>query len=85
MYNSIEVLSTSVQNQIVGVALYGYTANVPNKGEIPNFPAAKTIVFCSDSLGADGVCTALEIDVTAAHLDYSSDYAAGVTFLQGKL
>ncbi|KAE9369810.1 carbohydrate esterase family 5 protein [Stipitochalara longipes BDJ] len=85
LYNSIEKLSAAVQNQITGVTLYGYTANVPNKGEIPNFPAAKTKVFCSDSLGADGVCTASEIDVNAAHLDYSSDYAAGVTFLQGTL
>jgi len=85
LYNSIEKLSAAVQKQITGVTLYGYTANVPNKGVIPNFPAAKTKVFCSDSLGADGVCTALEIDVNAAHLDYSSDYAAGITFLQGTL
>ncbi|KAI9689144.1 MAG: hypothetical protein M1822_000882 [Bathelium mastoideum] len=85
LYNSIEKLSSTVQNQIVGVTLYGYTANSPNNGEIPKFPAAKTKVFCSDSLGADGVCTASEIDVNAAHLDYSSDYAAGVSFLRSTL
>lgn len=85
MYNSIEALPASVQNKITGVTLYGYTANVPNNGQIPNFPANKTKVFCSDSLGADGVCTASEISVNAAHLDYSSQFDAGVTFLQGTL
>lgn len=74
-----------MQNKITGVTLYGYTANVPNKGQIPNFPAAKTKVFCSDALGADGVCGATEIAVNAAHLDYSSQFDAGVTFLQGTL
>lgn len=85
MFNSIEKLPASVQNKITGVTLYGYTANVPNNGQIPNFPANKTKVFCSDSLGADGVCTASEISVNAAHLDYSSQFGAGVTFLQGSL
>lgn len=85
MYNSISKLPSNVQDQIAGVTLYGYTANVPNKGEIPNYPPAKTKVFCSDSLGADGVCTASEVDVTAAHLDYSSQFAAGVSFLRGTL
>ncbi|KAF2235278.1 carbohydrate esterase family 5 protein [Viridothelium virens] len=85
LYNSIEKLSSTVQNQIVGVTLFGYTANSPNGGRIPNFPAAKTKVFCSDSLGPDGVCTAAEIDVNAAHLDYSSDYAAGVSFLRSAI
>lgn len=85
MYNSISKLPTSLQNKIKGVVLFGYTANVTNNGEIPNFPAAKTKVFCSDSLGNDGVCTAKEISVNAAHLDYASRFPEGVSFLQGMI
>ncbi|KAF2153627.1 carbohydrate esterase family 5 protein [Myriangium duriaei CBS 260.36] len=83
LYNSIEALPANVKSKILGVTLFGYTANVPNKGQIPNYPASQTKVFCSDSLGADGVCTASEITVNAAHLDYSSQYANGVAFLKG--
>jgi cutinase len=66
---SIEDLSTSVRNKVVGTVLFGYTKNLQNLGRIPNYPRERTKVFCNVG---DLVCTGSLI-VAAPHLAYQSD------------
>lgn len=66
---SIEDLSTSVRDKVVGTVLFGYTKNLQNLGRIPNYPRERTKVFCN--IG-DLVCTGSLI-VAAPHLAYQSD------------
>jgi cutinase len=54
MAATISDLSATLKNQIAGVALFGYTKNLQNRGQIPSFPAAKTRVYCATG---DLVCT----------------------------
>lgn len=53
MASSISTLSSTIQNQIKGVVLFGYTKNLQNLGRIPNFPSSKLSVYCDV---ADAVC-----------------------------
>lgn len=53
MSNAISGLSGGVKDLIKGVVLFGYTKNLQNLGRIPDFPAAKTEVFCRST---DLVC-----------------------------
>ncbi|KAK1499582.1 cutinase [Colletotrichum cuscutae] len=53
MASSISTLSSTIQNQIKGVVLFGYTKNLQNLGRIPNFPSSKLSVYCNV---ADAVC-----------------------------
>ena len=46
MSNSISELSAAVKDKIKGVVLFGYTKNLQNLGRIPDFPSAKTEVYC---------------------------------------
>jgi cutinase len=66
---SIEDLTTSVRNKVVGTVLFGYTKNLQNLGRIPNYPRERTEVFCNVG---DLVCTGSLI-VAAPHLAYQSD------------
>ncbi|KAL7774218.1 hypothetical protein CFE70_005130 [Pyrenophora teres f. teres 0-1] len=47
MAGAIPGLSATVQNQIKGVVLFGYTKNKQNGGKIPNFPSSKTAIYCN--------------------------------------
>jgi cutinase len=61
-------LDSGTKNKVVGVALFGDTRNKQDGGHIPNFPAAKSRVWCNPS---DGVCGG-QLMVNAGHLSYSS-------------
>lgn len=82
MASAIPGLSTALQNQIKGVVLFGYTKNQQNGGRIPNFPTAKTSIYCA---AGDLVCTGTLL-ITPAHLSYS-DEAAGPApaFLEARI
>jgi cutinase len=71
MAASVSKLSSTVQNQIKGVVLFGYTKNLQNRGKIPNFPEDKTKVFCAVG---DAVCTGT-LTILPAHLSYSDEAA----------
>jgi cutinase len=66
MSNSVAGLSQTVKDQLRGVVLFGYTKNAQNHGQIPDFPADKTKVYCNPG---DEVCTG-SLVVTAAHFGY---------------
>ncbi|KAK3303663.1 carbohydrate esterase family 5 protein [Chaetomium strumarium] len=69
MAGTVSKLSSTIQNQVKGVVLFGYTQNLQNKGQIPNYPADKTKVFCNVG---DTVCTGTLI-IMPAHLLYTSE------------
>ncbi|KAH7363332.1 cutinase-domain-containing protein [Plectosphaerella cucumerina] len=66
---TIRDLSSSIRSKTAGVVLFGYTKNQQNRGQIPNYPADDTRVFCNVG---DLVCTGSLI-VAAPHLAYQSD------------
>ena len=69
MVASIRRLSSTIQNQIAGVVLYGNTRNAQENGKIPNFPNDKVETICALT---DGVCYGT-LTVTAGHLSYGDD------------
>ncbi|KAL0937015.1 cutinase [Colletotrichum truncatum] len=71
MASSISELSSTIQNQIKGVVLFGYTKNLQNLGRIPNFSTSKTEVYCAL---ADAVCYGT-LFILPAHFLYQADAA----------
>ncbi|GKT64105.1 cutinase [Colletotrichum tofieldiae] len=71
MASSISELSSTIQNQIKGVVLFGYTKNLQNLGRIPNFPSAKTEVYCG---ATDAVCFGT-LFILPAHFLYQTEAA----------
>ncbi|KAL1653075.1 Cutinase [Didymella pomorum] len=69
MSNAISGLGAAVKDQIKGVVLFGYTKNLQNRGQIPDFPAAKTEVFCRST---DYVCYGTLI-VAIGHFLYADE------------
>jgi cutinase len=69
MAAAISDLDATVQEQVVGAALFGYTKNLQNGGEIPNYPADRTLVECATG---DLVCTG-SLVITPAHLAYNDE------------
>ncbi|KAF5022712.1 hypothetical protein F66182_5260 [Fusarium sp. NRRL 66182] len=68
---SVTDVDASIRNKIAGVVLFGYTKNQQNRGQIPNYPAERTKVFCNTG---DLVCTG-SLVVAGPHLMYQSDAA----------
>ncbi|KAL2121098.1 hypothetical protein VTJ04DRAFT_5125 [Mycothermus thermophilus] len=64
---AVSELSGAVKEQVKGVALFGYTQNLQNRGAIPNYPRERTKIFCNVG---DAVCTGTLI-ITPAHLSYT--------------
>ncbi|KAF2124110.1 carbohydrate esterase family 5 protein [Dothidotthia symphoricarpi CBS 119687] len=79
---AIQKLSATVQDQVKGVVLFGYTQNAQNNGGIPGYPADNVKVYCDVG---DLVCYGT-LTITAAHFSYA-DEAAGPApqFLEGKI
>ncbi|KXX83040.1 Cutinase [Madurella mycetomatis] len=69
MSNSISELPSNIQDQIKGVVLFGYTKNLQNARRIPNFPTAKTEIYCNTS---DAVCWG-NLFILPAHFLYTID------------
>ncbi|KAK1672202.1 cutinase [Colletotrichum godetiae] len=82
MASSISTLSSTIQNQIKGVVLFGYTKNLQNLGRIPNFPSSKLSVYCDV---ADAVCYGT-LFILPAHFLYQTDAAvAAPVFLAARI
>jgi len=81
MVASIRRLSSTIQNQIAGVVLYGNTRNAQENGNIPNFPNEKVETICALT---DGVCYGT-LTVTAGHLSYGDDVDDAVDFLSDRI
>jgi len=81
MDGSIQALPTAIKNQISGVVLFGFTRNQQDDGQIPNYPASQTLVFCAVG---DLVCNGTLI-ITAAHLTYGVDAPSAASFLVEQL
>lgn len=69
MSNAISELSSTIQNQVKGVVLFGYTKNIQNLGRIPGFARDRTEVYCNAS---DAVCWGT-LYITPAHFLYTTD------------
>ncbi|KAK2760060.1 cutinase [Colletotrichum kahawae] len=80
-HRSIESLSDSTKNRILGVITYGDTQNTQDKGQIPKFPKDRVKIICND---ADEVCKGT-LEVEPAHLDYVKRVPEAVDFLVGKI
>ncbi|KAL2840426.1 cutinase precursor [Aspergillus pseudoustus] len=81
MHGAISSLSSTIQNQIRGVVLFGDTRNDQDNGRIPGFPTNKTKIYCA--LG-DLVCDGTLI-ITAAHFTYIVNVPDAVSFLVDRL
>jgi cutinase len=79
---AIRDIDAGIRNKIVGTALYGYTKNQQNNGQIINYPSDRLVVFCNQG---DRVCEGTLI-VAPPHLDYGDAASnAGPNFLVGKV
>lgn len=75
--NAIQGLPAASQAKIAGVALFGFTRNAQDNGQIPGYPKAQTTVFCAQG---DLVCDNT-LTITAAHLSYAANAPAAASFL----
>lgn len=81
MAASISDLESTVQEQIAGVVLFGYTRNLQNLGRIPDFAIDRTLIYCNEG---DLVCDGT-LNVTQAHYEYEQFGPAAAEFLEQEL
>ncbi|CAI4220097.1 unnamed protein product [Parascedosporium putredinis] len=80
--NAVSELSSSVQDKVKGVVLFGYTKNLQNLGRIPNFSSTKTKVYCAVG---DAVCYGT-LFILPAHFFYATDAATTAPiWLRGRI
>lgn len=79
--NAVGQVSSSVQDKVKAVVLFGYTKNLQNLGRIPNFSTSKTKIYCA--LG-DAVCTGT-LTILPAHLSYGPDALASAAWIATKV
>ncbi|CAH0047057.1 unnamed protein product [Clonostachys solani] len=79
---AVSDLSATVREQVKGAVLFGYTKNQQNNGQIPNYPAERTQIYCADG---DLVCEGT-LTILPPHFSYD-DEAEGVAadFLASKI
>ncbi|KAL2829508.1 cutinase [Aspergillus cavernicola] len=77
MDNSIQALPDDIKSKVKGVVLFGFTRNLQDDGQIPNYPASQTKVYCATG---DLVCNGT-LTITAAHLTYGNDASSAADFL----
>ncbi|KAH7152624.1 cutinase [Dactylonectria macrodidyma] len=70
--NSLSEVSATIQGQVKGAVLFGYTKNLQNLGRIPNYPRERTQVYCS---AADAVCFGT-LFILPAHFLYTDEAAS---------
>lgn len=69
MGNALTESNATIQDQVAGAVLFGYTKNQQNDGRIPNFPEEKTSVECR---AGDAVCRGT-LTILPAHFLYGSE------------
>ena len=69
--NAISEIDDAIKNKIVGAALFGYTKNLQNRAQIPNYPKDRTAIYCGIT---DAVCSG-SLFILPAHFLYMDDAA----------
>ncbi|KAG4441722.1 hypothetical protein IFR05_002801 [Cadophora sp. M221] len=75
-HRAIESLLKRVMNKISGIVLYGDTQNLQDKGRIPNFSKAKTLIICNEG----DVIGAANLTITYPHIGYVARVPEAVDF-----
>ncbi|KAL4804062.1 cutinase-domain-containing protein [Aspergillus unguis] len=78
---AVQKLDDSLKEKVKGVVLFGFTRNLQDKGQIPDYPKDQTKVYCAVG---DMVCSGTLI-ITAAHLTYGMDAGSAADFLASQV
>ncbi|KAK0627969.1 cutinase-2 [Immersiella caudata] len=80
-HRAVENLPQAQKDAIVAAFTFGDTQNEQDNGQIPNFPAEKTMVICNRG---DAVCSGT-LTILPPHLDYRRRAPEAVDFLTQRL